>query len=91
MKKIPKKLLDDCIEASRNFWDCYTDTEAEMERKLSVRRKAADALEDAIGVDWMSIANFIDGIVNHHGFCPDAENDEIYCALRCIGWDVVNE
>lgn len=86
MKKIPKKLLDDCIEASRNYWDCYTDTEAEMERKLSVKSEAAQTLGDAIGVDGYSVANFIDGIVNNRGLCPDVENDEIYGALRCIGW-----
>jgi hypothetical protein len=91
MKKIPKKLLDDCIEASRNYWNCYNDTQEEMRRKLAVYSGACDALGHAIGVDWVSVQDFFSSILRRNGFYNDAENDEIYCALRCIGWMPVDE
>lgn len=82
MKKIPKKLLDECIEASRVYWATGN------KRILNKEMNAAENLEDAIGISWLPVINFIDGILNRRGICPDATNDEIYCALRTLGWDV---
>lgn len=48
------------------------------------------SLEKQTHVWWDSILNLLDGILATHGFCPDAENDEIYCALRCIGWEATD-
>ena len=89
MKKMPKKLLDAYIEASRAFWNGYMDSDYEQEERMHTKMKASFALERAVNVDWLSIQNFIDGILGIKGICPDAENDEIYCALRCLGWDIV--
>lgn len=84
MKKIPKKLLDDCIEATRKYW--ATGNKSFMAKKIEASQKLANE----IGRSWLAVENFIDGILNSNGFCPDAENDEIYCALRCIGWEPVD-
>lgn len=88
MKYIPKKLLDECIEATRAYWECPA---SETEERYEVKSEKNYALMDSIGVDWLSVQDFLDGILNSMGFCPDAENDEIYCALRCIGWMPVDE
>ena len=82
MKKIPKKLLDECIEASRKYW--ATGNKIILDKK----QDAAENIADAIGISWLAVDNFIDGILNSYGICPDATNDEIYCALRTLGWDV---
>ena len=84
MKKIPKKLLDDCIKASRAYW--ASGNKSVMARKM----KASEKLANEIGRSWIAVQDFIDGILNSSGLCPDAENDEIYCALRCIGWEPVD-
>lgn len=91
MKKIPKKLLDAHIEAARAYWNGYRDSDIEQRKRHEVKMETSIALEKAIGVDWCSIQNFIDGILTIKGFAPDAENHEIYCALRCIGWMPVDE
>lgn len=85
MKKIPKKKLDEAIELSRRYW-------ASGDNKLLVSKiDFAEELAKEIGVSWLALENFIDGIVSTQGMCSDAENDEIYCALRCIGWMPVDE
>lgn len=84
MKKIPKKLLDECIETTRAYWRCQM-TEASQRYKENYGN--CNALMDVIGVDWLSISDFLDSILRRNGFCPDAENDEIYCALRTLGWE----
>lgn len=86
MKKIPKKLLDNCIEASKAYWS--NNFNATL---LSAKKSTARTLANATGIDWLAVEMFIDGILVSKGFCPDAENDEIYCALRCIGWMPVDE
>ena len=86
MKKIPKKLLDECIESAKAYWN------AEFNKQLLTAKKStARKLAEAIDLDWLSVEMFIDGIFTNKGFYPDAENDEIYCALRCIGWMPVDE
>ena len=81
MKKIPKKKLDEAIELSRRYW-------ASGDKKLlGSKIDFAEELAKEIGVSWLALENFIDGIVSTQGMCPDAENDEIHCALRCIGWE----
>lgn len=85
MKKIPKVLVDDCIESCRKFWSSGNRS------LLYPMHTKAEALAKEIGVDWASITDFISAIVKPHGFYPDAENDEIYCAFRVLGWDVVEE
>lgn len=91
MKKIPKKLLDDYIEASRNYWHNTDPSDSVINKNLNIKREASFKLSKAIDVDWLCVTNFIDGILQRRGFCPDAENDEIYCALHVLGWMEVAE
>lgn len=85
MNEIPKKLLDDCIEAARAYWNAEFNTSL-----LSAKQRTARKLAKAIEIDWLSVEMLIDGILNAKGFLPDAENDEIYCALRTLGWNVID-
>lgn len=86
MKKIPKKLLDECIEATRAYWN-----EDFNQSLLTAKKRTASKLAEAIEIDWLAVEMFFDGILNSKGFYPDAENDEIYCALRCMGWEPTDE
>ena len=84
MKKIPKKLLDECIEATRAYWRCPA---VEDSQRYKEKTDNCHALMDVIGVDWSAISDFLDSILRLQGFTPDAENDEIYCTLRTLGWE----
>lgn len=88
MKKISKKKLDKVIELSRDYWQC-DQTEDQRRVLLNRRYNLCEALGKETGVVFFAFDNFIGGIIA--GFCPDAENDEIYCALRCLGWEVTDE
>ena len=84
MKKILKKKLDKAIELTREYWATgNTDI-------LGKRISLAQSLEKQTHVWWDAILYLLDGILETHGFYPDAENDEIYCALRCLGWEVTD-
>lgn len=83
MKKIPKSLLDKYIELSRQYWDI-----GELSL-LDDMKYASYAISVAIDVDWLSVENFIDAIIRHRGFLPNAENEKIYEALSVLGWEVV--
>jgi len=87
MKKIPKKLLDDHIEACRAFWKSKEYNKGLYDKQV----ETAEALGKAIGVAWYSVLNFFDGIMAMNGIYPDAENDEIYCALHTLGWMEVKD
>lgn len=87
MKKIPKKLVDECIDASRDYWN--------PERKyceglLELKEKSVKKLSEKARIDWLAVSHFFDSILILHGLAHDAENDEIYCALRVLGWDVID-
>lgn len=82
MKKIPKKLLDECIEASRAYWN----SESFSASLLNAKKKTAQKLSKAIGIDWLAVENFVDALLDPRGLYPDVENDEIYCVLHCLGW-----
>jgi hypothetical protein len=84
VKKIPKKLLDECIEATRTYWTCPA---VEDSQRYKEKFDNCHELMNVIGVDWSAISDFLDSILRLNGFCPDAENDEIYCALRTLGWE----
>lgn len=85
MKKIPKFLLDRYIELSRQYWDTGNFN------LLDDLKNASFVIQDAINVDWLSIENFIDAIIRHRGFLPNAENEKIYEALSVLGWEVVED
>jgi hypothetical protein len=83
MKKIPKKLIDEQIEATRLYWN------GSSRIALDQMRDSAFKIEKSYGIDFIAVWDFISAILKPHGIYPDAENDEIYCALRCLGWDTV--
>lgn len=82
MKKMPKKKFDKILDLSRAYW------ENGDEEILTERIHLAMELEKIIDVDWINVLDFANSIVASRGILPDAENDEIYCALRAIGWEV---
>lgn len=88
MKKIDKKKLDKAIALSREYWN-GTWTEDERKALLEKRLVLSEALEKETGVVFFCFDNLLCGIFA--GFCPDAENDEVYCALRCLGWEVTDD
>jgi hypothetical protein len=89
MKKISKKKLDKLIAMTREYW--HGEYEQERNRAiLSKRITMAEALEKEIGLHWGAVLGLLDGILQNHGFFRDATNDEIYCALRCLGWEVTD-
>lgn len=84
MKKIPKKKLDEGIELTREYWK--TGNTDILDKRISKMQ----SLEKQIHVWWDAILNLLDGILETHGFCPDAENEKIYEVLRVLGWEVTD-
>lgn len=82
MNKIPKKLLDELIEVNREYWNSENTNHKALDKRIAIAKK----IEKKTGLDWLAIANFLDAILMSDGLEPDAENDEIYCALHCLGW-----
>lgn len=87
MKIIPKGQLDEIIALTRTYWN-GTDADREL---LQTRITKAQHLQIDIGVDWLSIIDFIDSIIRHKGFSPNADNYLIYCVLRLLGWEVADD
>ena len=85
MKKMPKKQFDKILDLSRAYW------ESGEKEILTERIHLAIELEKNIGVDWINVLDFVNSIVASRGLLPDAENDEIYSALRVIGWEVTED
>lgn len=85
--KIPKGQLDEIIELTRTYLN-GTDADREL---LQTRINKAQHLQIDIGVDWLSIIDFIDSIIRHRGFLPNAENDMIYSVLKLLGWEVTDD
>jgi hypothetical protein len=83
MKKISKKKLDYIIALTREYW------ETGNRNILGYRIDKATELQPTTGLSWSGILDFVDGIL--HGFAPDATDDEIYCALRVLGWEATDE
>ena len=48
-------------------------------------------MEAETGVSMFSIIDLVKSIVASNGFKPDAENAEIYCVLRILGWEATDE
>ena len=83
MKKINKRILDECIEMTRLYWG-NKEIDAEI---LTDRIKTAKKAE----IDWCALINLLDSILSKGGFNPEASNLEIYLVLRLLGWEVVDE
>lgn len=86
MKKIPKKLLDELIESSRSYWRATFVDEESCQKAQEIAYK----IENQCGLNWLAIKDFVDSILTDNGIVPDAENDEIYSALRVLGWEAID-
>ena len=91
MKTIPKKLFNKVISTTRLYWGSSLRNGEPDKGLLYKRIELATQLQEQTGIDWLAITDFLDSIVKTNGLQPDAENDEIYCALRCLGWEVKDE
>jgi hypothetical protein len=87
MKKINKRILDECIEMTRQFWGGEERKEEWYDHILEDRIDTARKAE----VDWNPLLNLLDGILSSCGFNPEASNWDIYLVLRLLGWEVVDE
>ena len=86
MKRIAKQPFDRLVELTHEF------RKTSKESILRYRIDKAIELVEATGdkeLTWCSLLNFIDGIL--FGVCEDATNDEIYSAMRVLGWEVVDD
>ena len=83
MKKIPKKKLDTAIVLTKEYWASGDVT------ILGKLHRLAEKIHPDL--EWTAILDMLHGIFKYQGICPDATEDEIYCALRCLGWEVVDE
>lgn len=85
--KIPKGQLDEIIELTRTYWN-GEDADRQL---LQERIDKAQVLELIVGVDWLTVIDFVDSIIRHRGFLPNAENDMIYSVLKLLGWEVADD
>lgn len=83
--KISKKNLDEVISVTREYWKTG-DT-----LLLDKRHSKADKLAKSVGIWWDAVLYILDGVLIHHGFKPDATNEEIYAVLGVLGWEVTDE
>lgn len=85
MKKMPKKLFDEFIDLSRNYWD------SGEHQLLTDRSYLSHNIEKITGIDWLSVQDLVDAIIRFRAFLPNAENEVIYNVLRVLGWEVVDD
>lgn len=85
MKVIPKQKLDRVIELTRAY---YKNGDKSL---LDERIDVSEEISNQSKLNWLRINDFVAAIVGSNGFFPDAENDDIYLALRVFGWRVVDE
>lgn len=82
MKQIVKSQLDEVIKLSREYW------ETGNRGLLAVRMDAAEEVERATGIDWLSLLDTVDGILRRRGLLHEADNEKIYEVFRIMGWEV---
>lgn len=85
MNQISKKKLNKIIDMTKEYWE--TGDIGLLNKRMNLSEKLGKEIE----VDWLAVLDFLDGILKCYGLCPDAEYDKIYCALRCIGWEAVDD
>ena len=82
-KRIPKYLLDEAINADREYWSLRSDPGC-LERSVSLHRR----IEDVSGIDWISFHQLLSAILSFRGLKPSATNEDIYAVLSALGWEV---
>ena len=85
MKQIKKSRLDEVIKLSREYW------ETGNRGLLPARMDAAEEVERDAGIDWLSLLNFVDGIIRRRGLLHEADNETIHEIFRFLGWEFTDE
>jgi hypothetical protein len=85
MKTISKKKLDELIAMTKQYWD--TGERDILQKRIDL----ASTMEKETGLTWGAILDLLDGILANSGFAPNAENEDIYCVLRVLGWKVTDD
>lgn len=85
MKTISKKMLEKLADMTRRYWDTG---ERDI---LQDRIDLAISMKEETGLTWGAILDLLDGILQNDGFKPNAENEDIYCVLRIMGWKVTDD
>lgn len=83
MKKLNKKVLDKCIEMTRQYWQGEADGEDFLQERLDVAEKS--------GCSWLALVELLDSLLSRRGFKPNAANTEIYDILIMLGWVIADE
>lgn len=85
MKNIPKKLFDEFVSISREFWK--TSDNDLIKKRIEMSQQICKET----GIDWSAILDFIDSIIRYTGFLPGADNETLYALLHLMGWGVADE
>lgn len=87
-KKIPKMQLDQCIEATKNYFDPNVPfSHGLLDAKIDVCLR----LEESVRVGMIVFGDFLGSILTPSGLRPDATNEDIYKVLEVLGWQVTDE
>ena len=88
MRKVPKTILNKCIDNCRNFWKTpYPD----CQKYGDAWHTYSEALKDTTNLSAFSWQDIIGGILANDGINKDATNEQIYEVLKILGWEVVDE
>lgn len=85
MKVMPKSKFDKAIELTHAYYE--TGDISLVTERIEVAR----SIEDCTGVNWLSVVDILDSILQSYGFNVEADNDDIYIVLRLLGWRVADE
>lgn len=92
MKKIIKrKLLEDVVNTSREYWHSEICTDEEIREACDRCGAAAEALEEDCGINAWTIRNFVDSLLRYDGLKREATNEEIIELLEKLGWTVTDD
>lgn len=80
MKTVTKNALDKTIATTREFWKTGDD----------VMKEVSIYCAQECEVDWYTLTNFLDSLLNPSGLAPDATSKDIYHYLYMLGWEVVD-
>ena len=84
MKQIPKKQFDEVVHLCREYWNTGDPENLEPQFKVAME------IEKATGINWLSIAHFVDCIIQRTGILPGASNETLYVLLGVLGWEVAD-
>ena len=88
MKTIPQASIDNVIRLTRKY--AKTGDKDICDMRIVAAQRCS---EDIFGNKnyWLSIGYFIYGIMGASGLKKDASNKDVYSALRCIGYEVIED